>query len=107
MRRAAPVGTPKASGIRRPKLLFVCERHERLNHDRHMKTIIVPEPFDVSSFGIPLKEVPRTEEGRLSGLKTARRHARRNRCGCNASVTNPLTKALYGQPGQDRGPEAL
>src|SRR5262245_25983066 len=72
-----------------------------------MKTIIVPEPFDVSSFGIPLKKSPRNEEARLHGLKTARRHARRNRSQCNGSVTNPLTEALYGQPGQDRVPKAL
>jgi len=87
--------------------LFVCERHERLIDDRHMKTKIIPEPFSVSSFGIPIKEVPRTEEACLTGLKTPKRHTRRYRITCCASVTNPLTRALYGPPGQDNTFKAL
>jgi len=92
---------------RQLKLLFVCERHERLIDDRHMKTKLIPEPFSVSSFRIALKEVPRTEEACLTGLKTPKRHTRQPSSVCCASVTNPLTEALYGQPGQDKGLKAL
>ncbi|MGH8247683.1 MAG: hypothetical protein ACREUU_14785, partial [Gammaproteobacteria bacterium] len=65
-----------------------------------MKPKIVPEPFSVSSFRIPIKEFPRTEEACLTGLKTPRRHTRPCRIVCCASVTNPLTRALYGPQGQ-------
>jgi hypothetical protein len=72
-----------------------------------MKMKIVPEPFSVSSFRIPIKELPRTEEARLTGLKTSKRHIRRYRVMCCASVTNPLTRALYGPQSQDNALDAL
>ena len=72
-----------------------------------MKTKIVPEPFSASSFRITLKEVPRTEEACLTGLKTPKRHTRERPGVCCASVTNPLTEALHGQPGRDKALTAL
>jgi hypothetical protein len=72
-----------------------------------MKTKIIPEPFSVSSFRIPIKEFPRTEEACLTGMKTPKRHTRQNRNVCCASVTNPLTRALYGPLGQDNALKAL
>lgn len=72
-----------------------------------MKTKLVPEPFDVSSFRVSIKEGPRTEEAGLTGLKAPKRH--RGRCArvCCASVTNPLTQALFGRPGQNNEHRAL
>jgi len=74
-----------------------------------MKKKIVPEPFSASSFRISLKEVPRTEEARLTGLKTPKRHNRQSRSLCRASVTDALAQPPngIGQPGHDKALKAL
>jgi len=72
-----------------------------------MITKIIPEPFSASSFRISLKEFPKTEEACLTGMKTPKRDTRQRRIVCCASVTNPLTRALYGPPGRDNALKAL
>ena len=72
-----------------------------------MKKILVPEPFSASSFKLSLKEVPRTEEARLTGLKTPKRHTRQRRSACDASVTDALTEACHGLPGREQALKAL
>lgn len=85
------------------------ERHERLKDNRNMKTKIVPEPFSATSFNISLslKEIPRTEEARLTGPKTPKRHTRRRRSVCGASVTDAFAEACHGQPGREQALNAL
>ena len=69
-----------------------------------MKTKIVPEPFDASSFRVSIKEAPGTE----ARLKTPKqRHSGRRPRVCCASVANPLTQALYGRTGQNNAHGAL
>jgi hypothetical protein len=72
-----------------------------------MKTKIIPEPFSAESFRISLKEVPRTEEACLTGLKKPKRRSRERPGVYCASITNPLTEALHGLPGRGEALKAL
>jgi len=73
----------------------------------NMKTIIVPEPFSASSFGISLKEAPRSEEASLTGLKAPKRHTRQRRSVSRASVPDALRETAHGQLGQNQALKAL
>jgi hypothetical protein len=72
-----------------------------------MKKTLVPEPFSASSFKISFKEVPRTEEARLTGLKTPKRNTRQRRSVHRASVDDAFVETIDGPLGHDKALKAL